>query len=166
MNTSRHSKLSSSRASFVIALCFLAYAATSAPATAATNPPPSASAPKSGTNATAQSDVKIPTSVFSIPTSVTEGRDPFFPNSTRNRVTVETNKVVKAPTVSLVLQGISGTEARRFALISGQTFIIGEEHDMNVGDSRINVRCLNITEDSAVVEVNGRQEVLRLRPGI
>lgn len=132
---------------------------------AATNPPAASGASKSITN-TAPAAIVIPTSEFTIPASVAEGRDPFFPVSTRMAaVPVNTNSAAKVPVVSLTLQGVSGTPERRFALINGRTFEVGEEAEVSAGKSRVHVHCLDIKEDSVTVEVEGKPQDLKLRGG-
>ena len=132
---------------------------------AATTLPANKPGSPAGTNTSAQSDLVIAKSEFAIPASPKEGRDPFFPDSTRTQVKVDNGKPAKAQPINLVLQGISGTPDKRFALISGNTFLVDEEHYVNVGSTRVNVRCLKITEDSALIDVDGRQQQLKLRPG-
>lgn len=133
-----------------------------AKAAAATNEPAKSKPQPAATN----SVIEIPKSEFSIPTTVADGRDPFFPNSSRLVAKAATSKAPAVPVVSLVLQGISGTEAKRFALISGRTMVVGEEADIAVDKARVRVRCLDIREDSVVVDVDGKQQELKLRPGL
>jgi hypothetical protein len=145
--------------------CLVAWVAFGTLVGAATNPPATPGASKAATN-TAPADIVIPTSEFIMPASVAEGRDPFFPVSTRSTpVVVNTNTSVKAPTVSLTLQGISGTLERRFALINGRTFEVGEEAEVSAGKSRVHVHCLEIKEDSVTIEVEGKPQELKLRGG-
>lgn len=58
----------------------------------------------------------------------------------------------------LVLKGISGTQKRRFALINNQTFMEGESAAVKFGDGRLKVQCLEIKEDSVIVEVGQSKE--------
>lgn len=167
MKTQHRSLLADTLGLTIAAAGLLALAALTGTSSAATNPPPKKSATAAATNASAQVAIVIPTSEFIIPASPAEGRDPFFPNSIRTtRTVVTTNKVAKAAPVKLVLQGISGTEAKRFALINGRTFVVGEEAGITVGNTRINIHCLSITEDAAVVEADGKRQELKLRPGL
>lgn len=128
---------------------------------AATNAPESPTG--SGTNAPA---IKIPKSDFILPTSTDQGRDPFFPLSSRLRSRPTSNETIKAAPVTLSLKGVSGTEGRRFALINDKTFAAGEEREIAVGNGRVRVHCLEIREDSVTVDVNGNRQELRLRPGL
>jgi len=58
---------------------------------------------------------------------------------------------------ALVLKSISGTKNRRFALLNNQTFGVGESARVQLGDSEVKVRCLEIRERSVVVAVEGQE---------
>jgi hypothetical protein len=110
-------------------------------------------------------------SVFVLPHSPQEGRDPFFPNSTRPYSTfAPTPNMTNAPApmqvVDLRLKGFSGPADRRLAIINNHTFEAGEEAEVIMGPGRIPIRCLEIRADSVVVEIRGERRELRLRPGV
>ena len=107
--------------------------------------------------------IEIPVSKFVIPSSASEGRDPFFPSSTVFQAPKQSD--VAAAPVSLVLQGVSVVGSKRFALINRRTFEVNEEGDVTTASGKIHVLCVRITEDSATVEVGGARQVLRMRPG-
>jgi hypothetical protein len=136
-------------------------------ARAAQTPPDAAGKPKAATNA-APAELEIPKSVFIIPATSAEGKDPFFPLSTRLHpvavVTTTTANVAPA-VVQLDLKGISGAIDRRFAIINNRTFAVGEEAELSVNSGRVRVVCKEIKDDSVVVLVNGQERILRLRPG-
>jgi len=115
----------------------------------------------SSTNAT-------PKSHFVLPSTTSEGRDPFFPLSARFKATPnrKNTDTVKPAPVTLTLMGISKTESGRFALINGKTLEAGEEREVPVGNGKTRVLCLEILEDAAIVQVNGSRQELRLRPGL
>jgi hypothetical protein len=130
-----------------------------------TNSPPSpASAP---TNAL-PAQLEIPKSVFLIPTTPLQGKDPFFPRSMRlfTSAVVSTN-VQPTPdvTVELKLKGISGILARRLAIINNRTFEANEEGAVSTASGLVRIRCLEIRADSVLVQIGGEQRILRLRPG-
>jgi hypothetical protein len=108
---------------------------------------------------------QIPQSLFIIPTTPQEGKDPFFPGSTRifNDVVVKTNLQPAAVVVELKLNGISGTADHRLAIINNHTFETGEEGEVvsNMGRSRI--ICKDIKADSVRVLISGEERILRLR---
>ena len=63
----------------------------------------------------------------------------------------------------LYLKGISGSANARYAMINNQTLGIGESGKIKVGDSVVKVKCVEITEDSAIVMVDGTNEKRELR---
>ena len=70
-----------------------------------------------------------------------------------------------APAVELRLNGISGTPDHRLAIINNQTFESNEEAEVPTFPGRARIRCLEITADSALVQVGAEQRMLHLRPG-
>lgn len=99
-------------------------------------------------------------------------RDPFFPTSKRRQPAVVTsanpNVPAPIPVVQLVLQGISGSATRKFALINDQTFRIGEENEVKTAATGVvKVKCLEIREDSVVITIGneGERKELRLKQG-
>ena len=143
------------------ALLGLAFASLAAPTQ--TNAP-AGSAP-AGTNALALLSV-IPQSVFVIPLTPQEGRDPFFPRSMRlfNDVLVKTNlQPVAVVSVELKLNGISGTADNRLAIINNRTFGIGEEGEVMSNVGRVRIICKDIKADSVRVLVSNEERILRLR---
>lgn len=147
---------------FAVALLGLTFSAR-----AAQTPPDPAGKPAATTNA-APAELELPRSVFIIPATSAEGKDPFFPLSTRLHpiavVTTTTTNVAPA-VVQLDLKGISGAVDRRFAIINNRTFAVGEEEELSVNSGRVRVVCKEIKDDSVLVLVNGRERILRLRPG-
>jgi hypothetical protein len=92
-----------------------------------------------------------------------EGKDPFFPNSTRRSATKPeaARPALKAGPQSVRLGGIVGTEERRVALINNQGFEAGEERRVRMpGANRefFTLRCLEIRENSVVVTIDGNPE--------
>ena len=147
---------------FAVALPGLTFSAR-----AAQTQPDAAGKPAAATNA-APAELELPKSVFIIPATSAEGKDPFFPLSTRLHpvavVTTTTTNVAPA-VVQLELKGISGAVDRRFAIINNRTFAVGEEEELTVNSGRVRVVCKEIKDNSVVVLVNGQERILRLRPG-
>ncbi len=138
---------------------------------AAQTPPPAAAKAKVTTNA-APAKLEFSKSVFIIPTNPGQGKDPFFPLSTRlfpppPVVTPTTTNVAPAVVqlVQLDLKGISGAISHRLAIINNQTFEVGEEGEVAVHPGRVRVVCKEIKDDAVLVLVNGQERTLRLRPG-
>lgn len=109
-----------------------------------------------------------PQSVFLVPKKATEGKDPFFPTSTRVlNLNVEVKP--KGPEVvvgELTLKGISGTAAEPLAIINTTTFTTGEDNDVMTAAGRMRVRCveINMAAGTALVQVGGQRRELRLSP--
>jgi hypothetical protein len=108
-------------------------------------------------------------SVFlSSPKGPQDGVDPFFPKSKRpyfgTPVPIPTPTMPEpAPVVDLKLKAISGLPEHRLALINNHTFEAGEEGEIATTAGRMRIRCLEITQESAVVQVGSERRELRLR---
>jgi hypothetical protein len=63
---------------------------------------------------------------------------------------------------TLVLKGISGTPQERFALINNATFETMEKGRVRVGQTNLLIRCLEITDNSVVIQVDGSNEKKQL----
>jgi len=61
----------------------------------------------------------------------------------------------RANPTNLVLKGLSGSASRRFALINDGTFMANEQGKVRLGDSNIVLRCLEIRNDSVMIQVAG-----------
>ena len=87
------------------------------------------------------------------------GKDPFFPKSRR----MESGKALAPiPVVPLTLKGISGAKGKRLAIISNRTFEVGEVGEVRLNDRTVKVRCLEIRENSVLVEIDGVAEAKEL----
>ena len=137
-------------------------------ASAAPTPGKSAAAP-APSKPEAATEQEVPRSVFTVPTSPKEGRDPFYPNSTLGFPNVNvgrTNNAVVATPARMSLMGISGTREKPLAIINGRTFGKGEEQEMPSPNGKLRVKCLEIKEESVIIDVNGERQELRLRRGL
>jgi len=129
-----------------------------------TNQPTTPAATPGSTN-----EVAAPQAKFIQPKDKTEGRDPFFPRSTypylRDSPLIVQTNVVAPPTVNadLKLKGISGLPPRRLAVINNHTFEAGEEAEIITTTGRMTIRCLEINENSATVQIGPERRVLRMR---
>ena len=137
---------------------------------AAQTPPAAGDKAKATTNA-APAALELPKSVFIIPTNYAEGKDPFFPLSTRlnppppTPVTPTNSAPAPVQPVQLDLKGISGALNHRLAIINNQTFGVGEAGEVTANSARVRIVCQEIKDDSVVVLVNGQKRTLHLRPG-
>jgi hypothetical protein len=106
-------------------------------------------------------------SIFVMPTAPREGKDPFFPRSTRPYTTrvIVTNQTAMPVIADLRLDGISGTPEHRLAIINYKTFDTGEDGDVNTNAGRMRIRCIEIGADSAIIQIGGERRVLHLRAG-
>ena len=102
-----------------------------------------------------------PRAIFTQPSSVRDGRDPFFPESTRPFEAL----AAAAPRAgieitSLVVKGFSKVHGRPMVIINNHSFMVGDEGDVLVTGGRAHLRCAEIRSDTVVVEVNGaRHEI-------
>jgi hypothetical protein len=141
--------------------------ALAAPLTTLLAAPPEKPAAKKTTSLTNAEPV-IPSSVFVIPSRKEDGRDPFFPQSTRlfasQQPVVPTEKNAKPIEVPLTLTGIIPL---KLAMVNGRTFEQGEEGEVNANGVRKKIRCIKITSESAIVELlpEGERRELKLRFG-
>ena len=106
----------------------------------------------------------ITKSLFIIPSSNIEGRDPFFPESTRAFEAVmaasQTNRT--AEITSLKVPGISGESGHLLAIINNHTFAVGDEGDVLTVSGRVHLHCVEIQPTYVVVEVNGQKHRINL----
>jgi hypothetical protein len=103
-----------------------------------------------------------------MPKGPPEGVDPFFPRSKRPYQgtilpIVATTLEPVTVAVDLKLKAISGLPEHRLALINNHTFEAGEEGEVVTTTGRMRIRCLEITQDSAVVQVGAERRELHLR---
>jgi hypothetical protein len=148
------------------ALIWLAW--TSAATQAQTSAPAKPAAATSAVTNSAPAEPELPKSVFNIPATPQEGKDPFYPSSLRlfaNLTVTPTNRPTAIP-VELQLKALSGVAGRRLAIINNSTFSPGEEGEVTTNVGRVRIVCVEIKDDSVVVLVGGQQRVLRLRSGI
>ena len=99
-------------------------------------------------------------STFVIPTTPNEGRDPFFPESTRiyELMAAATPHVVEVAT--LTIKGYSIINGHPMVIVNNHSFMIGDEGDVLTPGGRVHVRCLDIKPSVAIVEANGQRRDL------
>lgn len=100
-------------------------------------------------------------SIFIVPTSNKEGRDPFFPESTRWLPVAAPTKHAPEFT-SLKVYGISGSPEHLLAIINNHTFAAGDEGDVLSDSGKIHLRCIEIQANAVIVEVNGQLHRINL----
>jgi hypothetical protein len=109
-------------------------------------------------------------SVFINPKDKQQGVDPFFPRSNRPYGPVAPIVIATTPepvtvAVELKLKAISGLPEHRLALINNHTFEAGEEGEVVTTNGRMRIRCLEIHQDSAVVQVGPERREIHLPAG-
>lgn len=114
----------------------------------------------------APASLEMTQSVFVIPSTPQQGRNPFYPNSTLGMPAPKPTQAAPAEVFAFVLNGIT-SPPRSTAIINGRTFEVGEEAEVRVSSgSRVLVKCEEITTDSATILVNKEKRVLKLRAGL
>lgn len=127
----------------------------------------SATAPTEKSAGTGTTSPEPALSTFVIPKQPSEGRDPFFPNSTR----VYHVNVVSAPEApkieaDLTLKGISGTPEQPLAIINTTTFTTGEVNEVITKTGRPKITCIeiNMAAGTALIQIGAERRELRLAP--
>jgi hypothetical protein len=116
-----------------------------------------------GSVAQSTNAVVSPQSIFVMPANPQEGRDPFYPASSRPyQAAIATSAKTAEVNISLFsLQGVSGQSPNRLAIINKRTFAAGDNLDVSTSQGRIRIHCLEIGDNSVVIEVNGQRHELR-----
>lgn len=105
-------------------------------------------------------------STFAMPRTLNEGRDPFYPSSTRVIAMSQPVQKKSAGPATLELKGISGTADRPLAIINNQTMAVGEELNVTTPQGRVKVMCLAIQGTKVRIKAQGQTRELLLRKGI
>lgn len=92
-----------------------------------------------------------------MPKQFSEGRDPFFPDSTRvyQAVMLESPNRTKADVSSLVVKGINRDAKGAFVIINNHTFTVGDEGDVLTPGGRIHLKCVAVLPNAVVIESGG-----------
>jgi hypothetical protein len=114
----------------------------------------------------ASEPVSIPQSVFTIPATLKEGRDPFFPNSKPEMPAIVPKPGMDWDAATFVLNGIT-SPPRRTAMINGRTFEVGEEGEVRLpSGSKVLIKCVEIGNSTAAIMVGGQRRELKMREGL
>lgn len=98
-------------------------------------------------------------SVFVMPASTRDGRDPFFPESSRPYEDAMATKNTPE-TSALVVKGISFEHGHAMVIINNHTFAVGDEGDVLTAGKRVHIRLVEIRASVVVIEVNGTRREL------
>jgi hypothetical protein len=115
-------------------------------------------------------EIQLPQSVFAIPSQPSEGRNPFFPQSTFGfqapTVAVKPISPGEVDTSAFILNGIT-SPPKRTAMINGRTFEAGESGEVRLPNgARALIKCEEIRSESAVILVNGARREVKFRTGL
>jgi hypothetical protein len=113
----------------------------------------------------------VPKSSFHVDPAT--ARDPFFPGASRAVAQAQSSvPIARLPLISyLKLGGIWPGKTRPLALINTTTLAPGEERDISIVVSnqlsqaevqKVNVRCLEVRQDSVLISIDGEQGVKEL----
>jgi hypothetical protein len=71
----------------------------------------------------------------------------------------------RLPPNTLVLQGIKWSKTRPMAIINGFTFEAQDIFRVRIAQTNVTIRCLNVSEDSVVIQVvgSGERQTLKLK---
>ena len=98
-----------------------------------------------------------------MPAGQNEGRDPFFPESTRpyedNVVAKKTTNTVEMAN-AFVIKGSSLENGHAMVIINNHTFAVGDEEDVLTPNGRVHVRLVEIRGGTVVIEANGTRHEL------
>jgi len=99
-------------------------------------------------------------SVFALPASPADGRDPFYPDSNRPYEAAMAGAKSKDEISLLEFKGLSGTSDNRLAIINNHTFAVGDDEYVLTSQGRVHIHCLEIRANSVIVEVSGQRHEL------
>jgi hypothetical protein len=134
-------------------------------ATAGTAEPTAGKTMPAATVASADPVASPPQSVFAIPATPKEGRNPFFPRS-KPDPTLVSPKADPVESATFILNGITSSP-KRTVMINGRTFEAGESGEVKFqGGAKVSIQCLEIRDDAAIIVVGTQRRELRMRAGI
>ncbi len=83
--------------------------------------------------------------------------DPFFPK--------RRGETTNSAPAKLHLDGVSFGITNRLAIINGRTLAVDESAEMRLGPEKTIIRCVQIHEDEAIVEIvsTGERQTLKLK---
>lgn len=105
-------------------------------------------------------------STFTQPKQFSEGRDPFFPESTRvfQAVLLESPNRSKVEISSLSVKGYYRDAKTAYVIINNHTFTAGDEGDVLTTGGRIHLKCVDVLANAVVIEFNGSLHQLPINP--
>jgi hypothetical protein len=101
-------------------------------------------------------------SVFVMPANTRDGRDPFYPESSRPYEAAAASTRILVEVNTLALKGVLGTPGHYVAIINNHAFAVGDEGEVRTQGGSAHIRCLEIRANVAIVEINGQRHELTL----
>ena len=98
-------------------------------------------------------------SVFVIPSNVHEGRDPFFPESTRPYEDAKPTQNTLGAN-AFTVKGLSVQRGHAMVIINNHTFAVGDEGDVMTSTGRAHIHLVEIRNGVAVIEFGGGRREL------
>jgi len=107
----------------------------------------------------------VPKSVFIIPTSSADGRDPFFPNSTRAPGSAQPDRPAHVDAIPspFVLNGVNMLPGSRTAIINGRTIAEGETANIPTATGDVAVHLLEFKNNAVVIQFGSQTNELHMR---
>ncbi len=126
--------------------------------------------PASKTNAVAATNIVATNQYVSVFQDLLppKGLDPFFPDSHRRDPAAPAAATAEKPppTANILLKGVVGAAAHRLAVIGGgfnnSILEAGESGSVRVADGQIRVKCIEVGEDYALVQIQGESQTRKL----
>jgi len=104
-----------------------------------------------------------PHSEFVMPAGPREGRDPFFPESTRPYEDSAPARPTQAVVVnSFTVKGLSIENGHPMVIINNHSFAVGDEGDVMTQSGRVHLRLIDIHDGIAEIEANGTRRELNI----
>lgn len=98
-----------------------------------------------------------------MPAGTRDGRDPFFPESTRpyeDAVVAKPTQPVVANLFTVKGESVEGGHA--MVIINNHTFAEGDEGDVSTPNGRVHLRLIEIRGNIAVIETDGNKHELNI----
>ena len=104
-------------------------------------------------------------SVFTQPKKFSEGRDPFYPESTRVfQAVMAENSSHAVEATSLTVKGYYRDAQGSYVIINNHTFTVGDEGDVLTPGGRVHIKCVDVLPSVVVIEYNGFLHQLPINP--
>jgi hypothetical protein len=114
------------------------------------------------TNSVAATNALLAIPVAAFELKVKPTKDPFFPLSLRQPISVATNAAPAFSAGNFALKGLSGAANERLALINNRTVAVGESAEITTPTGRVKIKCVDIKETSVIIRAESQAEELEI----